>query len=29
MQRWGLTVPFTGIGLADNEELYGRAEASG
>src|SRR3954454_24874100 len=29
MQRWGLTVPFTGIGLADNEELYKRAEAAG
>jgi probable F420-dependent oxidoreductase len=29
MQRWGLTVPFTGIGLADNAELYKRAEAAG
>ena len=29
MQRWGLTVPLTGIGLGDNEELYRRAEASG
>src|SRR3954467_6648981 len=29
MQRWGLTVPFTGVGLADNEELYRRAEAAG
>jgi probable F420-dependent oxidoreductase len=29
MQRWGLTVPFTGIGLADNAELYRRAEAAG
>src|SRR3954451_359325 len=29
MQRWGLTVPFTGVGLADNEQLYKRAEAAG
>jgi probable F420-dependent oxidoreductase len=29
MQRWGLTVPLTGIGLADNQELYERAEAAG
>src|SRR6266576_4239252 len=29
MQRWGLTVPFTGIGLADNAELYKSAEAAG
>jgi len=29
MQRWGLTVPLTGIGLGDNEELYRRAEAAG
>jgi probable F420-dependent oxidoreductase len=29
MQRWGLTVPFTGVGLADSEELYRRAEAAG
>ena len=29
MQRWGLTVPLTGIGLADNAELYKRAEAAG
>jgi probable F420-dependent oxidoreductase len=29
MQRWGLTVPFTGVGLADNAELYRRAEAAG
>src|SRR3954464_4579204 len=29
MQRWGLTVPFTGVGLADNAELYKRAEAAG
>src|SRR3954451_2911638 len=29
MQRWGLTVPFTGVGLADNEQLYRRAEAAG
>ena len=29
MQRWGLTVPFTGVVLADNAELYERAEAAG
>jgi probable F420-dependent oxidoreductase len=29
MQRWGLTVPLTGIGLPDNEDLYRRAEAAG
>jgi probable F420-dependent oxidoreductase len=29
MQRWGLTVPFTGVALADNSELYKRAEAAG
>jgi probable F420-dependent oxidoreductase len=29
MQRWGLTVPLTGIGLPDNEDLYKRAEAAG
>jgi probable F420-dependent oxidoreductase len=29
MQRWGLTVPLTGLGLADNAELYKRAEAAG
>jgi probable F420-dependent oxidoreductase len=29
MQRWGLTVPFTGVGLADNDELYKRAESAG
>jgi probable F420-dependent oxidoreductase len=29
MQRWGLTVPLTGIGLADNAGLYRRAEAAG
>ena len=28
-QRWGLTVPLTGIGLPDNEEHYKRAEAAG
>ena len=28
-QRWGLTVPLTGIGLADNAELLRRAEAAG
>jgi alkanesulfonate monooxygenase SsuD/methylene tetrahydromethanopterin reductase-like flavin-dependent oxidoreductase (luciferase family) len=27
--RWGLTVPLTGIGLQDNEELFRRAEAAG
>jgi probable F420-dependent oxidoreductase len=29
MQRWGLTVPFTGVALADNGELYKHAEAAG
>ena len=29
MQRWGLTVPFTGVALADNGEFYKRAEAAG
>ena len=29
MQRWGLTVPLTGIGLRDNAELLRRAEAAG
>ncbi|HET8592243.1 MAG TPA: LLM class flavin-dependent oxidoreductase [Solirubrobacterales bacterium] len=29
MQRWGLTVPLTGIGLAEGEELIRRAEAAG
>jgi probable F420-dependent oxidoreductase len=29
MQRWGLTVPFTGVALPDNAELYKRAEATG
>jgi probable F420-dependent oxidoreductase len=29
MQRWGLTVPFTGVPLAENAELYKRAEAAG
>src|SRR4051795_1305906 len=29
MQRWGLTVPFTGVGLADSEEHFKRAEAAG
>ncbi len=29
MQRWGLTVPFTGVPLADNAELYRLAEAGG
>jgi probable F420-dependent oxidoreductase len=27
--HWGLTVPLTGIGLPDNEELLRRAEAAG
>jgi probable F420-dependent oxidoreductase len=27
--RWGLTVPFTGLPLADHPELYRRAEALG
>jgi len=29
MRRWGLTVPLTGVGLADSEELYRRAEGAG
>jgi probable F420-dependent oxidoreductase len=29
MQRWGLTVPLTGIGLPDNADLLRRAEAAG
>src|ERR687892_2092670 len=29
MQRWGLTVPFTGIGLAEGADLVKRAEAAG
>jgi probable F420-dependent oxidoreductase len=29
VDRWGLTVPFTGIGLPENEELIRRAEAAG
>jgi probable F420-dependent oxidoreductase len=29
VERWGLTVPLTGIGLADNAELLRRAEAAG
>jgi probable F420-dependent oxidoreductase len=29
VDRWGLTVPFTGIGLPENEELIRRAEATG
>src|SRR5438477_9216976 len=28
-QRWGLTVPLTGIGLPENEEHFKRAEAAG
>jgi probable F420-dependent oxidoreductase len=28
-QRWGLTVPLTGIGLPDNQEHFKRAEAAG
>ncbi|MGA8217522.1 MAG: LLM class flavin-dependent oxidoreductase [Solirubrobacterales bacterium] len=28
-QRWGLTVPLTGVGLPDNEEHFKRAEAAG
>src|SRR4051812_15979808 len=27
--RWGLTVPFTGVPLADHGELFRRAEAAG
>ena len=29
MQRWGLTIPLTGIGLPENAELFRRAEAAG
>ena len=29
MQRWGLTVPFTGVPLSDSADLYRRAEAAG
>jgi probable F420-dependent oxidoreductase len=29
MQRWGLTVPLTGIGLPENAELFRRAESAG
>jgi probable F420-dependent oxidoreductase len=29
MQRWGLTIPLTGIGLPENSELLRRAEAAG
>ena len=29
MQRWGLTVPLTGLSLADNADLVRRAEAAG
>src|SRR3954453_21480610 len=29
MQRWGLTVPLTGIGLPENADLLRRAEAAG
>jgi probable F420-dependent oxidoreductase len=29
MQRWGLTVPLTGIGLTEHEEHVRRAEAAG
>ena len=29
MDRWGLTVPLTGVGLADQAELMRRAEAAG
>ncbi|MGA8805294.1 MAG: LLM class flavin-dependent oxidoreductase, partial [Solirubrobacterales bacterium] len=28
-QRWGLTVPLTGLSLPDNEDLVRRAEAAG
>jgi probable F420-dependent oxidoreductase len=28
-QRWGLTIPLTGLGLPDNEEYFKRAEAAG
>jgi probable F420-dependent oxidoreductase len=27
--RWGLTVPFAGVALADHAELFGHAEAAG
>src|SRR5262245_43992005 len=29
MERWGLTVPLVGIGLAEGEDLVKRAEARG
>jgi probable F420-dependent oxidoreductase len=29
VNRWGLTVPLTGLGLQENEELFRRAEAAG
>jgi probable F420-dependent oxidoreductase len=29
MERWGLTLPFAGLPLADHEELVKRAEAAG
>ena len=29
MQRWGLTVPLTGIALPENADLLRRAEAAG
>jgi probable F420-dependent oxidoreductase len=29
MQRWGLTIPLTGIGLPENADLLRRAEAAG
>ena len=29
MNRWGLTVPLTGIGLTENADLMRRAEAAG
>jgi probable F420-dependent oxidoreductase len=29
MERWGLTVPLTGIGLRENADLWRRAEAAG
>jgi probable F420-dependent oxidoreductase len=29
MQRWGLTVPLTGLSLPENAELWRRAEAAG
>ena len=27
--RWGLTLPFTGVPLADHADLFRRAEAAG